>query len=302
MADVFLKQKRFGCYYLGDDNIVEVVFIKDNFEFVSDTVHFSGETGHSVKIIDFEPIAVLLDPFEKTNDATIDNYRFFNEPKDYHFPGTYFKIYIENLTDSVLIQATHNFVAPDSLKAPVNGLRISPNRYWKIDGVLAEDFHAQGRFNYNAVTSLDNELILSENDSLILLYRDFSQNYWHYVPQDRVGRWNTGYVYIEDLKLGEYATAVWDKHAGIAPVHQINKKVKFYPNPARNKLNIEFVKRGKYTIRFYNEKGVLMKTIVVNGKKKIWRWDPSDKVTGILIAEVFEDGQQITSERILIIK
>lgn len=301
-VDIFLKQKRFGYEYIGYDNIVEVAFIKDNFEFVSDTVHFSGETGHSFKIIDFEPLAVLLDPFEKTNDATIDNYRIFNEPTDYHFPETYFKVYIENLTDSVLIQATHNFVAPDSLKTPVNGLRISPNRYWKLDGVLTDDFLAEGRFNYNAVTSLDNELILSENDSLILLYRDHSQNEWHYVPQNRVGSWNMGYVYVEDLQLGEYTTAVWDKHAGIAPVNQVSKKVKFYPNPARNKLNIEFAKRGKYTVRFYNEQGVLMKLIEKNGKKASWKWDPTDQVAGILIAEVFEDGQQIASERILIIK
>ena len=192
-------------------------------------------------------------------------------------------------------------MAPDSLKVPVDGLRISPNRYWKIDGVLSDDFHAQGRFYYDALTGLDNELILNENDSLLILYRDHPRNDWHYVPQNRVGNWNIGYAYIEDLQLGEYTTVVWDKHAGIAPVNQISKKVKFYPNPARNKLNIEFATRGKYTVRFYNEKGVLIKTIVVNGKKTIWKWEPSDQVAGILIAEVFEDGQQITSERILII-
>ncbi len=302
MVDIFLKQKRFGFDYLGVDNVVEVAFVKDNFDFISDTIHFSGKTGHSVKIIDFEPLAVLLDPFEKTNDATIDNYKFFHQTEEYKFPETIFKVLIENLTDSVLIQVTHNFVAPDSLKVPVEGLRISPNRYWKIDGVLSDDFHAQGRFYYDALTGLDNELILSENDSLVILYRDHPRNDWHYVPQNRVGNWNIGYVYVEDLQLGEYTTAVWDKQLVGTSENPDEKKVRFYPNPARNKLNIEFAKRGKYTIRFYNEKGVLMKTIAVNGKKTTWRWEPSDQIAGILIAEVIEDGQQIASERILIIK
>ncbi len=302
MVDLFLKQKRFGYDFLGDDNIVEIAFVKDNFDFVTDTVHFSGATGHSVKFIDFEPRAVLLDPLETTNDATIDSYRFFNQPQDYAFPEVIFKIMIDELSDTALIQVTNNFAAPDTLKTPVEGLRISPNRFWKIDGILPEEFHAQGRFYYDAVTVWDNELIIDENDSLVILYRDHPRNDWHYVPQTRIGNWNMGYVYVEDLQLGEYTPAVYDKTIVGVPENTDAKKVKFYPNPAKKKLTIEFTERGHYTIRFYNEKGWLLKELTVNGRHAVWRWEPYEVAPGILVAEVINNGKSIATEKILILK
>ncbi len=302
MVDIFLRQKRFGYDFLGDDNIVHIAYLKDNFDFVADTLHFSGVRGHSVKYLDFEPQLVLLDPFETTNDATIDSYRFFDQPQDYVFPEVIFKILIDELSDTALIQVTNNFVAPDSLKTPVEGLRISPNRYWKIDGAIPESFHARGRFYYDALSAWDNQLIDDENDSLVILYRDHPRHDWHYVPQTRVGSWDVGYVYVEDLQLGEYTTAVYDKTIVGIPENADPKKVRFYPNPAKKKLNIEFAERGHYIIRFYNEKGSLLKELTVNGQHAVWRWESYEIAPGVVVAEVINNGQPMVTEKILILK
>lgn len=302
MVDIFVKQKHYGFNFIGNDQIMHIAFVDENFNFVIDTVHFSGKTGHSVKILEFEPLAIMLDPFETTNDATIDNYKFFTEEVEYTFPETIFKVLIENISDSVLIQATHHFVAPDTLKEPVDGLQISPNRYWEIDGILSEDFAAQGRFFYDSFTQLDGDLIHSENDSVIILFRDHARNDWQYVPQNRVGNWNIGYVYVEDLQIGQYATAVWDKQIVGNIENTIEEKVKFYPNPTRNKLHIEFAEKGDYKVQFYNESGRLLKTIETSGRQANWKWESSDMISGILIAEVLESGKKISSKRVLIIK
>jgi len=302
MVDVFVKQKHYGYNFIGVDQIVHIAFVDENFNFIKDTVHFSGVTGHSVKIIGFEPIAVLLDPFETTNDATIDNYRFFTEAEEYAFPETIFKVLIENISDSVLIQATHHFAAPDSLKVPVEGLRISPSHYWEINGVLSGDFAAQGRFYYDSFTQLDGDLIQGENDSVVVFYRDHPRNDWYYVPQTRAGDWKIGFVYVNELKIGQYTIAVLDKQIVGIPQNPIEEKVTFYPNPTRNKIHIEFVEKGNYTVQFYNESGRLLKIIETSGKQACWKWETSDMISGILIAEVLENGKKIATERILIIK
>jgi len=125
--------------------------VDENFNLFTDTVHFSGSTGHSVKYVDFEtmpiaPIAAFVDMFDKMNDATTDSYRYFTEPVDFTFPLTYASVFIDELADSSLVRVTHNWVAPDSLKIPVEGLRLSPYRYWKVTGVFPESFQARGKF------------------------------------------------------------------------------------------------------------------------------------------------------------
>ena len=302
MVDVFPRQKRFGYDFTGDDNIIEIAYVKSNFDFVTDTIHFSGATGHSVKYIDFEPLTVLLDPYETVEDATIDNYRFFVQPRDYSFPKTVFKIMIDQLSDSALIQVTHNLAAPDSLKTPVEGLRISPNRYWRVDGVLPDDFHAQGRFYFDAISGLDDSLIVSENDSLVILFRAHSRDDWQYVPQMRAGNWNIGYVFVEDLQLGEYAPAVYDKTIVGTPESPETGKVRFYPNPAKKKLNVEFPQSGNYTVRFYDDSGRLLKTLIVNGEQGSWQWDSSDITPGVIIADVLQNGRKIATGKITIIR
>ena len=53
MVDIYLNQKYKGADFLADDNILEVTFVDENFNFQSDTIHFSGKTGHSVKYLSF---------------------------------------------------------------------------------------------------------------------------------------------------------------------------------------------------------------------------------------------------------
>jgi aminopeptidase N len=303
LVDIYMKQKRYGFDYIGTDQVVHIAFVDEELNLIRDTIHFSGETGHSAKILEFDPIAVLVDPYETTNDATIDNYKFFNEVEEYSFPKTMFKLLIQDIFDSVLIQVTHHFVAPDSLKIPVEGLKISQNHYWDVNGALSEEFHAQGRFFYDSFSELDSDLIQNENDSVVIFFRSHPQNEWQYVSQSRVGNWNIGYIYTDEVLLGQYTLAVWDKEiVGEKEVVKADQKVKFYPNPTRNKLHVEFENRGDYAIRFYREDGTLLKILKTSGKKVSWKWESSDIISGLLVAEVFEDGKKFATERILIIK
>lgn len=302
MVDLWLRQRYKGADYFADDNILEVTFVSDDFTFFTDTIHFSGEIGHSVKQLDFEPKIVLLDLYEKIGDATTDSYRFFNEPEEYSFNDTYFKSQIDELADSALIRVTHNWVTPDSLKIPIDGLRISPNRYWKIENIYPENSIVQGKFQYKRSSYLDDELILSDSDSAIVLYREGSWDEWHIIPQTRTPDWRAGWITTESLPQGEYTLAVWDKTIVNVDDKPGERVVNIFPNPSRGKLNFEFSERGSYNIVIYDVKGAQLGQFSINGKSKSWKWDNQFAFKGVVFVHIHEGRKLLTIKKLVFAK
>jgi aminopeptidase N len=299
--DIWLKQKHKGYDFIGNDNIVQLGYLKNDFTFEFDTMMFSGLNGHSVKTLDFQPIAVLLDPEEKMMDATVDNYMKFTEPVDYVFPDTYFKILIGQLEEPAFIQATNDWVAPDSLKTEVPGLRISPNRHWTIGGYFPEGMQAQGRFYYDNGVYLDAPLIQSQSDSVVVLYRENPSQDWQNIPQNRMGIWSVGYIFIDDLQTGEYTLAVYDLSVG----NKEQKKpsvYKIFPNPARSELNFDFPQEGNYLLELNNANGSIIDSISFKGKKEKWQISPGNLKPGPYVLFIYESGKLITVERVVFVK
>ena len=304
--DIWIRQKYKGADFLANDNVLPVSFVDEHFNILNDTIHFSGETGHSVKYIDMEtlssaPKVILLDLYETINDATIDNFKLFTEAEEYAFPETTFKILINQLNDSALVRATNSWVAPDSLKTPVEGLRLSTNRHWKVEGIFPEDMQARGRFYYDSSPQLDGDLITSPNDSVRILYRSKPNEGWTDTPQIQDGVWVSGYIFIDDLQPGEYTLAAWDKTI-VGELQKIAAhKVKIYPNPSKGKLQFEFAEKGNYILSFYQTNGALIDSLSVNGKRKTWKLPKNFKTSEVVLVRVYKRGELIASEKIVFI-
>ncbi|MDP2723894.1 MAG: M1 family aminopeptidase [Bacteroidales bacterium] len=300
-VDMYLKQKYKGADFLAQEVVVQVGFMNEHFQFLIDTVHFSGRTGHSVKNLGFHPTAVMMDPFETACDATTDNFKVFSVPQEYTFPDTYFKLYLDEGTDSSMLRVTHHWVAPDSLKMLVEGLRLSPYRYWQTEGFLPEGFKARGRFYYSQGGNLDDGLILSSNDSIVLLYRANPSVDWQIVPQEIVGPWMIGYIFVNDLKLGEYTLAVWDKTLVSVPSNQMKhqNEVLVYPNPAHDLVNFVFPVKGNYKIRITDDSGRQLDQFSCNAQQNSWK--PLGYYKGVIVASVFDGEKLITTKKILLL-
>ena len=307
MVDIWMKQKFKGTDFLADNNIVEITLVDQNFNFFTDTVHFSGSTGHSIKYVDMvtmptEPIASFVDLYEKVNDATTDNYSYFSEPEEYTFPLTYFKLFIDELSDSSLVRVTHNWVAPDSLKLPVQGLTLSPYRHWKVEGVFADSFQARGKFFYSISSNLDDGLLFSDNDSIVILYRENTFADWHEVSQTRIGVWSVGNIIVENIQPGEYTLAVWDKQiVGSPEIEAKEDIVNIYPNPSKGKLNFEFPQKGKYMVMLYDSSGKQIDKFQINARKGSWNWKKNESSTGVVMVYVSENGKVLTTLKIVLI-
>lgn len=293
-VEVFLQQKRKGPAFIGNDNIVRLAFMDGPWHGFSDTVMFDGKTGSSVKLLDFEPKAIFIDLDEEMADATTDNFHIFTETGDYTFPKTFFKITVNEIPDSALIQAIHFWVPPDSLKESVNGLTLSDYRYWRIEGIAPEGFSATGSFYYSRNGYLDNTLIQSETDSVVILYRKNASEDWQSIPFERIGLWNIGNLIVSDMQFGEYTLAVWDTQVGTHEIiTETPQPVNVYPNPSKDAFYIQYNIPGPGEISILTSSGTAVKSFEVKDQG-IVEWIPENLPGGTYFVRIHSIDNIVT--------
>ena len=250
---LYVKQKHKGYQFVGVDNRFEVTFMALDGQRFTDTIEFSGKTGHSVKILPFEPVLAMADFYDKTADATTDVDGILRGTGETTFTSINFKLFVDVLPDTAFYRFTHHWVAPDSLRQPFAGLRLSPYRHWEMKGIFPQGTTMRGRFFYNKSSTLDGSLIQSEQDSVVVLYRPDAAHEWQSVPQTREGMWNVGYIFVDDFQPGQYTLAVWDTQL----VNLIEKpylledsQLKVEPNPVSEQMTILWEKQttGKLSV------------------------------------------------------
>jgi aminopeptidase N len=296
-----VKQKRKGPAFTGDGNIMEVTFMDENWNMHTDTLSFDGETGTVEKTVPFYPSVVLVDLEEKMFDATTDNYKIIHETGSVTFEKTFFNLQVDDITDSALVQVTHNWAPPDSLKTPVAGLRLSDYRYWHIDGILPGTFQATGKFYYARSGYLDNNLILNEEDSIVILFRKNASEDWQSVDFEQIGNWNIGNLIVPDLQLGEYTLGVWDTQVGV-PVKQKKDRgsLNIYPNPSGGSFSIMHDYPGNARIAIYSPGGVEIRSFHVDQAMKKLTWDPADLSSGTYTICLFSADNYLIDKQMAI--
>lgn len=299
---VFLKQKHKGYDFIGTGNVFEISFVGENWQKVTDTVHLDGAHGSSIKLLDFEPVVAFCDYFDKAADATTDQDMVIRETGETAFTKQNFRLYVDAIQDSALLRVTHHWVAPDSLKMPVPELRLSPYRHWEFTGILPENIAMHGRFFYSNIQSLDGSLILSEQDSVVILYRSNASADWQEVPQTHEGLWSIGYIYVESLPLGQYTLAVWDKNLVAIHDQKVNlseEKMLVFPNPADDVINVYATAKTQSEITICDSAG--RTTLKMNLNKGLNGLDVSNWNRGIyIISRIDADGKMIESKKIIL--
>jgi aminopeptidase N len=288
-VDVYPRQKRKGPAFTGSGNIMAVAFMDQNWNRFDDTIHFDGASGHSERLLPFEPSVVLADPDEQMCDATTDQIKTIRAPGTYSFDKTFCTLEVTALEDSAFVQVTHNWAPPDSLADPIPGLRISDYRYWKVDGIFPAEFEATGKFFYSVSSFLDNTLITGSNDTLIMLYRLNSADEWHEVDFERVGPWNVGNILVPSLEPGEYSLAVKETGVGIGDEAGPERIVlEIVPNPSGDTFHIILSCENPGDLVIYSESGQVVDRFAIPAGGGELGWVPSTRVPGAYLV-VFTD-------------
>lgn len=295
---VFVRQKRKGPAFTANGNIMEVMFMDGQWNKYTDTIHFDGLTGHSTKMVPFIPSVVLVDPEEKMCDATTDNYKTIKTSGSYNFDKTFFSMEVESVTDSAFVQVTHNWVAPDSLKSPVPGLRLSDYRYWRIEGIFPENFQAAGKFAYTVFSLLDNTLITSSADTITILYRRDTKDDWEEVPFEKYGIWSAGTLTVYNMQPGEYTLAVKEPGVGFNEAPNAGRKIlEIYPNPSSSDFTVNCSSPSGGELRIYSDTGSVITEIHVQAGTQRLTWSPVNQTAANYIIAFFRKNDPVTEFR-----
>jgi hypothetical protein len=255
-------------------------------------------------MVPFIPSVILVDPEEKMCDATTDNYRIIKHTGNFSFEKTFFSLDVTGITDSAFVQVTHNWAPPDSLKDPVTGLRLSDYRYWRIDGIIPEGFVATGKFTYSTTGYLDNTLITSSSDTLVMLYRKDAGEDWQEIEFIKVGPWNVGNILVENLQAGEYTLAVKEFGVGSKEPGASKKNViEVWPNPSSGSFSISVNSITEGELNIINQAGVIIKTFALKEGENRIHWRPEDLAAGNYILKLIHvDEPVIITKKVIYIK
>ena len=264
-AEIQLGYWHVGPSHVGQNNRVEVTFIGANGQQHTELVGWDGLEGESTVSLDFEPIAAFVDYYNRFLDAKIEKRTMATQPCS--VSTTNLVVTVNSVSDSTLIYAEHHLVGPDD-DPGILGLNLSTNHYWNV---LRNDFgeaDVTGRFTYNYSISQDGDIIQTENDSAVLLYRANVNEEWHSIPYTLEGNWKVGRFILNDVQTGQYTVAAIDKALWSVDEKQ-TQLLNIYPIPSNGILHVEMVCKPSLsttTYRITNLAGQTLMTGTTQGQ------------------------------------
>jgi Aminopeptidase N len=259
---LYMNSKHRGANHIDLSNRYEVAFMNSDWQFVTDTVCWEQQTGHSVKTIDFQPLLVLCDIDEKTADARSDEYKILKETGSYDFSKATFSAIVNEISDSTFLCVEHHWIGPEPILEPIEGLTLSDSRYWSVRRLDVGETNLTGRFQYMRTSAYDQNLIHSQNDSVVLLYRENSASEWHSIPYTLQGIWNVGYIFVDNLLPGDYVLAAWDKEIlGLKEFASQVKTMELYPNPAKEEVKVIWKAQANGSIVIRDQQSKIVMTV-----------------------------------------
>ncbi len=253
---VYVKQKLTGAPAYFTNVPLEVTFKAADWTEQTKNIVMSGANMSFNFTIPFNPVFTAVDMSEKISHAVAPEMHTLKiVGTAVAFGNAKMTITPTVMPDSAFVRVEHNFTAPDAFHNCCMPYRLSPNHYWKVDGVVPAGFKAKAVINYDGRTTafsgtlwLDNLLNIVNEDSVVLMYRRNAADDWHEYPYYTKNEQGSatdkhGIFTIDTLQLGEYVTAVIDHlTTGIAnhpAVAADQKTISVFPNPSKNNLTVD---------------------------------------------------------------
>lgn len=305
-VNVSIRQRLKHKPNFANSNRVPITFMDDQWNRLDTIVQFSGETGSQWFNLNFKPTAVFCDFDERFADATTDYSLLINQTGLVDLPFAYSKVDIKQISDSAILQMTHNWVAPDTLGITYPGLRISTNHYWTVNSIRANKFDATISFRYFKGVDFDIDIIKNKDDSLVMLYRPHGAMPWQRVKFQKNGNWIAGYMEVEHAQNGDYVLAAYDyKCLGINEQQDDSKKVKFSvsPNPSNGYFNFELEYPEPTYIIIYDLSGkqVANLDMITESGKSNTKWNPEGLAPAQYLLVLFnQEGKSVHKTSIII--
>jgi aminopeptidase N len=234
-AHVQMEYWHIGPSHVGQNNRVEVTFVGANGQMVTAMACWDGLEGEQTFTLDFEPMDVFADYHNRFLDAKTDKNAMVTETGTITL-NTYCDFVVNSISDSTLLRIENHLVGPEDPDIP--GITLSTRRYWKFFRNDFGEADIAGRFQFTQSSNQDNDIIQSESDSAVLLYRANVMDPWHTIPYTQEGNWKRGRFTVDNVQSGEYVIAAIDKFQ-IGVNETSSPSLHVYPNPSTGMITVE---------------------------------------------------------------
>ncbi len=236
-ATVKMTYRHYGPEHVGQNNRVEVTFIDNAGQLQTELVNWNGLEENKTVTLDINPIAAFADYYNHFLDAKYSNNMTATAPGSLGI-NQQLSITVNSVSNSVMLRGEEHYVAPDN-DPNTPGLTLSTKHYWNVLRLDFGDSDVSGKFTFSNNASMDGDIIHSENDSAVLLYRANINEAWHTIPYEQQGNWKIGIFTVSDLQTGQYTLGAIDKtQLGLGENNFDTKKMLLTPNPTENYVKI----------------------------------------------------------------
>ena len=236
-ATVRMTYKHYGPEHVGQNNRVEVSFIDNNGTKQTVLVNWDGAEENKTVTLSINPIAAFADYYNHFLDAKYDNNQTATSTGNIGI-NQQLSIMVNSVADSVMIRGEEHYVAPDN-DPHIPGLTISTKHYWNVFRLNYGESDVSGKFTFSNNANMDGDIIHTENDSAVLLYRANINEAWHTIPYEQQGNWRIGFFTVSDIPSGQYTIGAIDKtQLGLGELNSDTKKMILTPNPTNNIVKI----------------------------------------------------------------
>ena len=231
---VKMSYQHYGPSHIGQNNRVEVTFINQEGQLQTMLVNWDGLEEDQTVTLDISPIAAFADYYNHFLDAKLDKNLTATAPTSLSMDQ--FKTIVSSLTDSVMLRTEAHQIGPDN-DPNIPWMTLSTKHYWNVMRLDFGDAEVNGQLTFNINT--DGDIIHTENDSAVLLYRANISEVWHTIPYTQEGTWKNGRFTISDLQSGQYTIGAIDKEILYVFENDYAKeKITVAPNPASDFVKI----------------------------------------------------------------
>lgn len=236
-ATVKMTYQHYGPEHVGQNNRVEVTFIDNADQLQTELVNWNGLEENKTVTLDINPIAAFADYYNHFLDAKYSNNMTATAPGSLGI-NQQLSIIVNSVSNSVMLRGEEHYVAPDN-DPNIPGLTLSTKHYWNVLRLDFGDSDVSGKFTFSNNATMDGDIIHSENDSAVLLYRANINEAWHTIPYEQQGNWKIGIFTVSDLQTGQYTLGAIDKtQLGLGENNFDTKKMLLTPNPTENYVKI----------------------------------------------------------------
>lgn len=304
---VHLRQKLVGRSNYSNQVPVLLTLRDQNWNTFEQTVLSTGMNNTVTVSVPFSPTTGYLNRDELISHAVTASYKTINLAGTVNLAHANITLQVQTIgADSSLVVVEHHWAAPDPVIDWTHDYTISPQRYWRVDGIWENGFTTNATLRYSGQTSgangyLDHLLITGAEDSIILFYRPDCSVDWTEFPNYTLVMGNNttdknGTINVTNLQKGEYAFALKGQNVGLGELNNASI-VHLFPNPTNGMITLETAEDiDRLVATDLNGRVIAQRT--VSGKNLTW--NTADWVDGTYIISGYKQAKRVFGKQLVV--